>query len=177
MIDNKKQTIYIQHYDSPCGKLELASLEDKLCLCDWIYMPQARRNKLRIERKLNAVFEEKSSDIIVRTRIQLNEYFWGRRTVFDIPLQLIGTEFQKYIWTSLLEIQYGQTCTYKDIALKVGCTKGIRAVAQAIGANGISIIIPCHRVIGSDHSLTGYAGGLPAKQALLELESSRSLDL
>ncbi len=174
MIDTEKRTVYIQYYDSPCGELVLASIEDKLCLCDWTNMPKTSSNKLRIERRLNAVFEEKASDVITRARIQLNEYFCGKRTKFDIPLHLAGTAFQERVWLALQEIPYGQTCTYKDIALKVGCTKGVRAVAQAIGANGISIILPCHRVIGADHSLTGYAGGLAAKQKLLRLEVRNS---
>lgn len=104
---------------------------------------------------------------------QLNEYFAGTRTTFTIPLRHVGTDFQQRVWNALLQIPYGTTRSYKDIAIGVGKAKAIRAVAQAIGANGISIFIPCHRVIGSNHSLTGFAGGLEAKRMLLEMEHRR----
>lgn len=101
---------------------------------------------------------------------QLDEYFAGSRMTFDIPLHLCGTEFQKRVWLSLPDIPYGETRSYKDIAVGIGQPNAVRAVAQAIGANAISILVPCHRVIGCNHTLTGYAGGLDAKKRLLELE-------
>lgn len=94
-----------------------------------------------------------------------------RRKAFDIPLRLVGTDFQQQVWEALLGIPYGETVSYKDIALRVGNPEGVRAVAQAVGANGIAIFIPCHRVVGSNHSLTGFAGGLEAKRMLLEIEN------
>ena len=112
-----------------------------------------------------------TSDVLELTKKQLDEYFAGTRTAFDVKLHPVGAEFQHKVWNALREIPYGETRTYKDIALKVNNIKGVRAVAQAIGANGISIIIPCHRVIGSNRSLTGFAGGLDAKRCLLEIES------
>lgn len=121
-------------------------------------------------RLLNAELKEEPSAVLLRTKAQLDEYFAGGRRTFDIPLHPVGTDFQKRVWNALLEIPYGETRTYKDIALWVDNLKGVRAVAQAIGANGIGTIIPCHRVIGSDHTLTGFAGGLEAKRILLELE-------
>ncbi|MDY4665563.1 MAG: methylated-DNA--[protein]-cysteine S-methyltransferase, partial [Prevotella sp.] len=102
---------------------------------------------------------------------QLDEYFAGKRKAFDIQLQLTGTDFQNEVWNALLDIPYGATKSYKDIARYIGKPKAVRAVAGAIGANGISILIPCHRVTGSDHSLTGYAGGLEAKKMLLGVET------
>ena len=165
-----KQPVYVQHYDSPCGEIVLASTEDHLCLCDWSTMPCAERNKHRLERLLNAEFREEPTPILEQTMKQLDEYFAGKRRVFTIPLQPVGTDFQKRVWNALLEIPYGETRAYKAIAQRVGNTKGVRAVAQAIGANGIGIIIPCHRVIGADRSLTGFAGGLEAKKILLETE-------
>ena len=101
---------------------------------------------------------------------ELDEYFAGKRHTFEIPLHPVGTDFQKQVWQALLEIPYGETRTYKEIAQKTNKLKGIRAVAQAIGANGISILIPCHRVIGTNRSLTGYAGGIEAKRLLLNIE-------
>jgi methylated-DNA-[protein]-cysteine S-methyltransferase len=102
---------------------------------------------------------------------QLEEYFNHKRKSFDLPLDLQGTEFQKRVWNELLKIPFGKTITYKDLALKLGDVKAIRAVGAANGANPVSIIVPCHRVIGSDGSLTGYAGGLWRKKWLLEFES------
>ena len=167
-----KKIVNIQHYDSPCGELVLASVDGELCLCDWNGMPCAERNKRRLLRLLDAVFKEEPSEVIEQTKWQLDEYFAGTRRVFDIPLHPVGTDFQKAVWSALLEIPYGEVRTYMDIARRVDNVRGIRAVAQAIGANGIGIIIPCHRVIGSDNTLTGFAGGLETKRRLLELEGS-----
>lgn len=162
--------VHLQYYDSPCGEIVLASVEDKLCLCDWNEHPCAEKNMRRLVRLLNAEFVEETSAVLERAKIQLDEYFAGSRKTFDLPLHLVGTDFQKRVWNALLEIPYGETRSYKEIALKVDNLKGVRAVAQAIGANGICIIIPCHRVVGSDHSLTGFAGGLEVKRILLGIE-------
>lgn len=167
-------SIHIQYYNSPCGEIVLASMGDELCLCDWNEMPCAERNKHRLVKYMNAVFRVETSDVLEQTKKQLDEYFAGTRKAFDIPLHPVGTEFQQQVWNALLEIPYGETRSYKDIALSIANLKGIRAVAQAIGANGISILIPCHRVIGSNHSLTGFAGGIEAKRILLEIEREMS---
>jgi methylated-DNA-[protein]-cysteine S-methyltransferase len=103
---------------------------------------------------------------------QLDEYFTGKRKTFDFPLDLKGTDFQKKVWNELITIPFGKTITYKELSLRLGNLKAIRAVGAANGANPVSIIVPCHRVIGSDGSLTGYAGGLWRKKWLLEHESS-----
>lgn len=166
------QTVYIQHYPSPCGEIVLGAAGEELCLCDWGGRPSAERNLRRLERVLGAEFKEESSPALERARAELDEYFSGSRTAFDIPLRPVGTPFQMRVWDALREIPYGQTRTYKEIALRVDNLKGVRAVAQAIGANALAIFIPCHRVIGSDNSLTGFAGGLQAKKLLLELEKS-----
>ena len=150
--------VNIQYYNSPCGEIILASMGDELCLCDWNEMPCAERNKHRLLRHMKADFKIETSPILDQTKKQLDEYFAGNRKIFDIPLHPVGTDFQK-------------TRSYKEIAIRIGKSKGIRAVASAIGANGISIFVPCHRVIGSNHSLTGFAGGLDAKRKLLELEA------
>jgi len=101
---------------------------------------------------------------------QLDQYFRRERSIFELPLDLHGTEFQLSVWNELLNIPFGRTITYKELTLRLGDIKAIRAVAAANGANPVSIIVPCHRVIGSDGSLTGYAGGLWRKQWLLEFE-------
>lgn len=119
--------------------------------------------------------EEKITDIIPLELedcvFQLQEYFDGKRKIFDIKLNPEGTEFQKKVWNQLLEIPYGKTISYLDLSKQLGDVKAIRAVANANAKNPIWIIIPCHRVIGSDGSLTGYASGLNRKQWLLEHES------
>jgi methylated-DNA-[protein]-cysteine S-methyltransferase len=102
---------------------------------------------------------------------QLTEYFAGTRRTFDIPLALEGTPFQREVWTALLDIPYGSTTTYGELARRIGRPAAVRAVGAANGANPIPVIVPCHRVIGSNGTLTGYGGGLPRKKMLLELES------
>lgn len=169
-----KQQAHIQYYDSPCGQLVLASVEDALCLCDWNEMPCAERNKRRLARLLNAEFSTESSPVLEQTKLELDEYFAGKRKTFDIPLHPVGTDFQKQVWQALLEIPYGETSTYKEIAQRVDNVKGVRAVAGAIGSNGMSILIPCHRVIGTNHTLTGFAGGIEAKRLLLNIESTNT---
>lgn len=163
--------INIQHYFSQCGEHVLASYADKLCLCDWSDNPCYERNKRRIERYFKVSFKTETSSVLEDAKRQLDEYFAGNCKAFTIPLHLVGTDFQQQVWTELLNIPYGATTSYKEIAQSIGRTKAVRAVAGAIGANGISILIPCHRVVGSDNSLTGYAGGLKAKKMLLQIET------
>ena len=105
-------------------------------------------------------------------QIQVAEYMDGKRKIFDIPLDTPGTEFQKTVWNMLQQIPYGETWSYKQQAIKIDNPKAVRAVATANGYNKIAFIIPCHRVIGSDGSLTGYGGGLKRKQWLLDLEAN-----
>lgn len=168
MMNNRKQ-VNLQYYDSPCGRLVLASIGDELCLCDW----NAERNMRRLARYANASFKTESSSVLEETKRQLDEYFAGKRKSFDIRLRLVGTDFQHEVWNALLTIPYGTTMSYKDIAQSIGKPQAVRAVAGAIGANGISILIPCHRVIGSNNSLAGYAGGLEAKKVLLGIEAQK----
>ncbi len=164
----------LQHYDSPCGELLLASADEELYLCDWSGKPTAERHRRRLGHLLRAEFRTAPSAVLTQTMRQLDEYFAGTRRVFDLPLRPVGTDFQRQVWEALREIPYGETRSYREIALRVGNLRGVRAVAQAIGANALSILLPCHRVIGSDRSLTGYAGGVEAKRMLLDLERSHS---
>ena len=169
------QKVCLQYYPSPCGELILASVGNELCLCDWSGMPCAERHKRRIGRYVKADFRMASSSVLEQAMRQLDDYFAGNSRKFDIPLRPFGTDFQLRVWRALLDIPYGETRSYREIAGKVGNAKGVRAVAQAIGANGIGVLIPCHRVIGTDHSLTGFAGGLAKKAFLLELERQFSV--
>ena len=152
----------------------LGSFEGKLWLCDWAVEKHRDIVDVRLRKILQADYEEKTSDIIRETGKQLDEYFDGKRTVFDIPLLFVGTDFQKKVWYKLLEIPYGTTLSYGELATRLDMPKAVRAVANANGANAISILVPCHRVIGSDHSLTGYGGGLDAKKTLLTLELGKN---
>jgi methylated-DNA-[protein]-cysteine S-methyltransferase len=105
---------------------------------------------------------------------QLEAYFAGERAVFDLPLDMSGTTFQKRVWQALLEIPYGATCSYLELATVVGNPAAVRAVGAANGRNPIAIVVPCHRVIGANGKLVGYGGGLPMKQMLLELEKDHA---
>lgn len=113
---------------------------------------------------------DKESELAKITYFQLQEYFQKKRKEFQIPVKPVGTDFQRLVWKALREIPYGQVVSYKDIAQKIGNPKACRAVGMANNKNPIAIIIPCHRVIGKDGSLTGYAGGLDLKKYLLDLE-------
>lgn len=113
---------------------------------------------------------EKETDNIRKTYIQLKEYLSGKRKNFDIEIEMIGTDFQKKVWKELLNIPYGQTRSYKDIAIAIGNEKSCRAVGNANNKNPIAIIVPCHRVVGSNGSMTGYAGGIDIKEKLLKIE-------
>lgn len=169
-LPNRTRKIQIQHYHSPCGDLMLGSFEGRLCLCNWSREKHPGRVERRLRNILDAGYEERMSDTVGEAIKQLDEYFGGERTAFDIPLLLVGTDFQRCVWNLLLEIPYGQTVSYIGLSERLGCPRAVRAVANANGANTISIFVPCHRVIGSDRSLTGYGGGVEAKKFLLELE-------
>jgi methylated-DNA-[protein]-cysteine S-methyltransferase len=126
----------------------------------------------------NGIEKVSSDDPIVADAFnQLKEYFNRKRKSFDLQLEIIGTDFQKKVWNELIKIPYGETISYNQLAIKLGDQKSIRAAASANGANPLPIVVPCHRVIGSDGSLVGYGGGLDVKKKLLELEGNWSLDL
>ena len=162
--------ICIQYYHSPVGEMVLGSYKDTLCIANWRYGRHRERVEKRISKALNAPYVEETSIVIEETKRQLGEYFSGKREIFDIPLCMAGTDFQKSVWKALLQIPYGETASYAEQAKQIGNEKAVRAVASANGANAISIFIPCHRIIGSNGTLTGYAGGLDTKAKLLEIE-------
>lgn len=167
--------IHIQYHKTPVGELILGSYKGKLCLCDWRYRKMRESIDNRIKKGLNSEYIKDPCPIIKETINQLTEYFKEERTEFSIPLLLVGTEFQQSVWQSLLTIPYGKTDTYLGLSKKLNNEKAIRAVGTANGANSISILVPCHRIIGSDGNLVGYAGGLEAKKRLLTLENALDL--
>lgn len=149
--------------DSPVGLLTLAGRDGRLMhlrMVDQTYEPS--RDDWEAD---DSAFPDAVE--------QLAEYFAGERTVFDLELHMVGTAFQRRVWTALQAIPYGETCTYGDIAREIGSPGAFRAVGLANGHNPIGIVVPCHRVIGANGSLTGYGGGLGRKRVLLDLEKSR----
>jgi methylated-DNA-[protein]-cysteine S-methyltransferase len=163
--------ILTQPFTCAAGELTLGVYQNKLCLSDWTYRHKRSAIDLRLMDFFQTTMEETSDHpLLIETAKQLSEYFDGKRTQFDVPLVFAGTDFQQAIWNLLMEVPYGKTTTYLALARSYGNEKAIRAVASANGANALSILVPCHRVIGSDGSLIGYAGGLRAKKKLLEIE-------
>lgn len=149
---------------SPVGQLKLIARGEALAGVLWEIERANRVNFL-------GLVENKDSLVLNRAAAQLAEYFEGRRRRFDLPLEFAGTPFQKDVWTALLSIPFGMTQSYGDIARQIGRPNAVRAVGAANGRNPISIIAPCHRVIGSTGELTGFAGGIEAKATLLALEA------
>ncbi|MDZ4677181.1 MAG: methylated-DNA--[protein]-cysteine S-methyltransferase [Oligoflexia bacterium] len=155
--------LFFKYYQSPIGKLKLIASTKGLFAILW-----PNDNDARI--KLSVAIEDNSHHVLKVTEKQLTQYFNGKRKAFDLPLDLQGTGFQKSAWRALLKIPYGKTWSYKKQAELIGDFKKARAVGAANGRNPISIVIPCHRVIGSNGELTGFAAGLKTKKFLLELE-------
>ncbi len=143
--------------ESPLGKIILKAQKDQLTCCQFL---QRQKN----------CFEQQTTPFLLNVQKQLDEYFSGQRKNFDIPLNLLGTPFQIKVWQALQTIPYGETQSYKYIAKKINNPHAYRAVGMANNKNPLAIIIPCHRVIGTNGKLTGYAGGVDLKQKLLQLE-------
>lgn len=150
---------------SPVGVLKLVAHEHALVAVLW-----ENENPKRV--RLAELIEDQQHPILLKTQKQLNEYFAGQRQNFDLPLDFEGTEFQQKVWQALLSIPFGETRSYKGIAEQIGNVKAVRAVGAANGKNPISIIAPCHRVVGANGKLVGFAGGLENKDVLLKLESN-----
>ncbi|HBP5565261.1 MULTISPECIES: methylated-DNA--[protein]-cysteine S-methyltransferase [Pseudomonas aeruginosa group] len=148
---------------SPVGTLTLVARGPALVAVLW---PHERPNRV----PLDAMEAADANPVLIETERQLREYFAGQRTCFDLPIDFQGTDFQKKVWAALLTIPFGETRSYSEIATQIGSPRAVRAVGAANGRNPISIIAPCHRVIGASGGLTGFAGGLEAKQRLLQLE-------
>ncbi|MBO8163575.1 MAG: methylated-DNA--[protein]-cysteine S-methyltransferase [Brevibacillus sp.] len=157
--------------ESPIGSLLIASTEKGVCLIEFgagetaMFSLGKWCRRWRFEVKADA-----NADLNRQAIRQLEQYFSGTRQAFELPLDLYGTPFQKKVWLELLKIPYGEVRTYKDIALAIGAARAVRAVGGANNQNPVPIVIPCHRVIGSNGALVGYGGGLSIKEALLRLE-------
>lgn len=164
--------LFCQTFSSPLGDLVLGDFQGHLCLCDWRFRKKRDEVDRRLTGNLGAQWVEGSTPLLETTKIQLSEYFAGNRKNFDLPLLMVGSEFQKSVWRELMALPYGKTLSYLELSRRLGNEKAIRAVAAANGANALAILVPCHRIVGSSGELTGYAGGLSVKRKLLELEGA-----
>lgn len=169
---NREKAILTMTYHSPCGDLLLGSYEGALCLCDWASKPKRAVTDAMIRRLSGVGYIAVPSEVTRLAARQLDEYFAGCRRYFDVPLRMFGTEFRRRVWQAIGEVPYGDTVSYGELAERVGDSRAVRAVAAAVGANPVSILVPCHRIVGRDGALVGYAGGLEAKRRLLELEGA-----
>ena len=159
------QLVYM-YMDSPVGALKLVAHDQALVAVMW-------DNEDHKRVRLAELIKNIQHPMLLKVKQQLEQYFAVQRQQFDLPLDFQGTDFQQQVWQALLTIPYGETRSYKDIALQIGNEKAVRAVGAANGRNPISIIAPCHRVIGSGGALVGFAGGLDKKQILLSLEQGQ----
>lgn len=171
-------------FDVPCGRLLIGAYRSQLCLCDWVTNLSDRNFvQNRISRLLGAsrfcicgnveqIDNEDDRRVVIETIRQLNEYFQGNRIIFELPIILCGSAFQLDVWRELQKIPIGSMMSYSELATRIARPRAVRAVAAACRANALSIILPCHRIIGKDNKLTGYAGGLNAKKWLLQHEKN-----
>jgi AraC family transcriptional regulator of adaptative response/methylated-DNA-[protein]-cysteine methyltransferase len=158
---------------TPIGEMIASANHYGICLLEFVERKDLEKQTKNLSGELkNEIIPGKNEHLEMLEK-QLDEYFKGKRKKFELEVVFTGTDFQKKVWKALLEIPYGKTTTYLGLSTKLGDPKAIRAVAGANGANKMAILIPCHRVIGSDGSLTGYAGGLWRKQWLLDHESKQ----
>ena len=162
---------------TPLGEMVAAASDSALCLLEFTDRRMLETQLSRLQKRTAAILVESSNSVIEQTEAELSDYFSGSLRQFRVPLEPAGTEFQRKVWQILTTIPYGMTRSYGAQALAVGNPDAIRAVARANGDNPIAIIVPCHRVIGTDGKLTGYGGGLWRKRWLLDHESGGALPL
>lgn len=167
-----KQIIDLTRIETSLGTMIACATQEGICLLEFSDRKMLETELKHLVKSLNATIIQGYNKHFEPLKQQLNAYFEGKLKTFDIPLHLVGTEFQKAVWNQLLQIPYGSTASYQQQADSMGKPTAVRAIANANGMNKISIIVPCHRVIGSDGSLTGYGGGLWRKKQLLDLENN-----
>ncbi len=162
--------IYTHRFSTPLGDMVACATEQGLCLLEFLNTQRLEREQHDLMRLLNARLLAGENEFIRQTQAELHDYFSGSLKTFSVPLHTPATPFQQKVWDTLQTIPFGQTVSYQEQAERMGRAAAVRAVANANGQNRVSIIIPCHRVIGKDGSLTGYGGGLQRKQWLLAHE-------
>ncbi len=164
-------TLITHSYPTPLGELSALVSPQGLCLLGFRSGTRyLAREWAQVERSRGGPAEPGSSAVTRQLGSELSAYFNGKLRVFEVPLDLVGTPFQLQVWQALLTLRYGQTSSYTAVARQLGRPTAVRAVGAAIGQNKVYLIVPCHRVLGADHSLTGYGGGMPRKRWLLALE-------
>jgi AraC family transcriptional regulator of adaptative response/methylated-DNA-[protein]-cysteine methyltransferase len=166
------EIIHQKTIQTPLGEMIACAVDEGICLLEFTDRKNIEKQFKSLSKALNAEITEKEHKHFKQLENELNEYFEGKRSSFEVPLFIKGTEFQEKVWQLLREIPMGEIRTYKQQSEKLGNLKAIRAVGTANGINKIAILIPCHRVIGSNGELVGYAGGIWRKQKLLELEKA-----
>ena len=169
-----RPVINVTEMDSIVGRLLLGVHGDAVCFLEFLAEERRGEQLARLSQTFDADITPGENAVMAAVRQQLTEYFAGTRRQFDLQLGWMGTQFQTRVWQALTEIPYGRTCSYGDIARRIGQPQAMRAVGAANGRNHIPIIIPCHRVVNSDGSLGGFSSGLWRKQKLLELEARTS---
>ena len=167
-----QRIIDLKRIETPIGTMYAAAVEEGICMLEFTDRKMLETEFKDLAKSLNATIVQGENPHFKTLEKELSEYFEGNRTEFTVPLSPVGTEFQKSVWNVLMKIPYGETWNYKKQSEVLGDAKKVRAVANANGMNKISILIPCHRVIGSNGTLTGYGGGIWRKQKLLELEKA-----
>ena len=167
-----QRIIDLKRIETPIGTMYAAAVEEGICMLEFTDRKMLEKEFTDLAKSLNATIVRGDNPHFKTLEKELVEYFGGKRVEFTVPLSPVGTEFQKSVWRVLLKIPFGETWTYRKQSEVLGDVKKVRAVANANGMNKISIIIPCHRVVGSNGTLTGYGGGIWRKQKLLELEKS-----
>ena len=166
--------VTIKRILSPLGPIFIGATDKGVCLVEFTDRRMIETQINRLRKSMKTEFVQGEHNYISKLETQLDEYFNGKRMSFDIPLVLTGSDFQKKAWDALMKIPYGETRSYQQQAIKIGDKNAVRAVARANGDNKISIIVPCHRVIGKDGKLAGYGGGLWRKKYLIDLEQSNN---
>ncbi|MGI9255476.1 MAG: methylated-DNA--[protein]-cysteine S-methyltransferase [Salinispira sp.] len=172
----EKNIIYLQRLSTPLGEMYAGASDEGLCLLEFIERRMLKTECTDLRKRLKAEFVDADNVHIQQVREELDEYFDGRRKIFTVPLHTPGTNFQQQVWEALKLVAYGSTMSYSALAEVMGNVRSVRAAANAVGQNRIGIIIPCHRIIGKDGSLTGYGGGLHRKRALLDLEADHEAE-
>lgn len=173
-MKTNKTRVYTQVINTPIGEMRAYATNKGLCFLKFSDKEKSEKILQHVLKTLHATSINEENAIIAQTRQEITEYFNAKRQTFQIPLHVVGTHFQKQVWKTLQTIPYGKTLSYSEEAKQMQQASAVRAVANANGRNRISIIIPCHRIIGSDGSLTGYSGGIERKKWLLEFEKLKA---
>lgn len=172
--NNDCSVITMTEFSTPLGLMLACATVKGVCVLEFTNRIRLEKELVDLQKLLNAVIEPGKNEHLEQLEIELKEYFEGKRKVFSISIHTPGNEFAQSVWKTLQEIPYGKTCTYKEQADRMNKPKAIRAIASTNGRNRLAIVIPCHRVIGSNGSMTGYAAGVDKKKWLLQFERAHS---